>query len=229
MTQDKNILAKPYYDGLTWHRSVGEEFDTSKLDDAVTQKLQAKGYLVTAQAYRASVNPEAARVQETADAAQDELQSLYALFPGVTTTEGVKAAVQDLQERVPSPQDLESVTRAKTFVATLAQLYPDAQDPGTLMDAAKGTLAQLKEAQAQAVKPEDVAALAEYRALVGELLPDGLAPTAVSALKAKRWVGKELLSRVPRAELDALKGVGTEALRLLDTWAPYAGPAPAQE
>ncbi|SEI67098.1 hypothetical protein SAMN04488058_101299 [Deinococcus reticulitermitis] len=222
MTQ-KNILAKPYYDGLTWHRGVGEEFDTSRLEGAVTEKLQAKGYLVTAQAYRASVNPEAAKVQETADAAQGELQSLYALFPGVTTTEGVKAAVQALRERVPSPSDLESVTRAKAFVTGLGQLYPEAKDPGALMDAAKGTLAQLKEAQA--VKPEDVAALAEYRALVGELLPDGLAPTAVSALKAKGWVGKELLSRVPRAELDAVKGVGTEALKLLDTWAPYAGSA----
>ncbi|WP_414656747.1 hypothetical protein ACINK0_11290 [Deinococcus sp. VB343] len=247
MTASKKlVLAMPFFDGLQWQRGVGEVFDTSKLDEKVAEKLEAKGYLVTEQVYRARLNPEAARIQEAAEASQGELQSIYALFPGVTTTEGVKAAVGALQAKVPSAEDMEKVSSARTFARQLGQLYPDAKTPDDLLTAvrqAQGESASLREklkvaeadlsaAQASAAKPEDVQALAEYRSLVGDLLPEGLAPTAVKALKAKGYVTRGVVSRIPRADLDAVSGVGPEALKLLDGWAPYVGaqaPAPAQE
>lgn len=67
------VLAMPYFDGLQWHRDVGQPFDTSKLDAKVVEKLQTKGFLMTAAAYKARTNPEAAEVQATADATAEQL------------------------------------------------------------------------------------------------------------------------------------------------------------
>lgn len=241
MTASKMIvLAMPFFDGLQWQRGVGEVFDTSTLDEKVVEKLTAKGYLVTEQVYRARLNPEAARIQEAAEASQDELQSLYALFPGVTTTEGVKAAVGALQAKIPSAEDLEKVSSARTFVGQLGQLYPDAKTPDELLTAVRegqsqadqltqklqAVEADLTAAQANAAKPEDAHALTEYRSAVGELLPGKLTPQARKTLLDRSFVGKTLVSRLSDKELLDLPNVAQATLEVLREWAPAASAEP---
>ena len=239
MTASKKlVLAMPFFDGLQWQRGVGEVFDTSKLDEKVAEKLEAKGYLVTEQVYRARLNPEAARIQEAAEASQGELQSIYALFPGVTTTEGVKAAVGALQAKVPSAEDMEKVSSARTFARQLGQLYPDAKTPDDLLTAvreAQGESASLREklkvaeanlsvAQASAAKPDDVQALTEYRSSVGELLPGKITAQARKTLIEHGFVGKALVSRLSDKELLDLPNVAQGTLDTLREWAPATLP-----
>lgn len=239
MTASKKlVLAMPFFDGLQWQRGVGEVFDTSKLDEKVAEKLEAKGYLVTEQVYRARLNPEAARIQEAAEASQGELQSIYALFPGVTTTEGVRAAVTALQAKVPSAEDLQKVSSARTFAQQLGQLYPDAKTPDDLLTAVRegqsqvGQLTQklqvaeadLTAAQANATKPEDAQALAEYRSSVGELLPSKITAQARKTLIEHGFVGKALVSRLSDKELLDLPNVAQGTLDTLREWAPATLP-----
>ncbi len=84
--------------------------------------------------------------------------------------------------------------------------------------------------QAAAGKPEDAAALKAYRDVVGELLPEGLAPNARKSLTEAGFVGKHLLARVSDEELRALPNVGDGTLEALRKFAPlHAPPAPTPE
>lgn len=223
----KFILATPFFDGSVWHRGVGEVFDASKVSDQTFEKLKSKGYLVTEQAYRTKVNPEAAQAQATADEAQARLQELFALFPGVTTFTGLKVAVEDLQARVPSTEDLEKVSSARAFVGRLRELFPEAVAPddllkeiGALRAEGETLRANLKAAQANPVSPEDAQALNEYRAVVGELLPAKLTPQARKTLIEHGFVGKALVSRLSDSALLDLPNVAQATLDALRDWAP---------
>lgn len=223
--QEKTILAQPYFDGVRWHRSVGEPFDTSKLDERVVEKMEAKGYLMTPAAFKARTNPEAAQAQELADTNAAQLQAIYDVLPGVTTPDGAVTAIQAIQGKVPSAEDLERVSSARTFVQELGKLFPNAKGADALLTA-------VRQAQASAANPDDLRSLAEYRTHVGELLPAGLAPQARKVLLEHNLVGKVVISRTSDAELLALNGVAQGSVDTLREWSPLHPslvPKPAEE
>lgn len=196
MTKKELVLAIPYFDGIQWNRNVGEPFNTEKLDEQLVEKMTQKGYLVTAKEYQARRNPEAAQAQAQADATADQLQSIYALLPGVTTLDGAVTAIQDLQGRVPSGEDQENVARARVFVQELRGLYPDAKDTEGLLQAARDTQAR-------------VATLEKLHAApAGTDLPSNF--TGRGKLAAFGLTTFESLRGKTAQQLDAIEGVTTD-------------------
>lgn len=203
MTKKELVLAIPYFDGIQWNRNVGEPFNTEKLDEQLVEKMTQKGYLVTAKEYQARRNPEAAQAQAQADATADQLQSIYALLPGVTTPDGAVTAIQDLQGRVPSGEDQENVARARVFLQELRGLYPDAKDAEDLLQAARDTQAR-------------AAALEKLHAIEGGTpLPTNIVGRkGLVALGLDTW---ESLRGKTAQQLDAVEGLSAEqAGKLVD-------------
>ncbi|MBB5234467.1 hypothetical protein [Deinococcus budaensis] len=198
------VLALPYFDGVTWHRDVGQSFDTSKLDAKVVEKLQTKGFLMTAAAYKARTNPEAAEVQATADATAEQL---VAARERVTELEG-------------------QLQTANSSLTTRTSELTEAQRKVTSLGEQVGSLTtQLGEAtrKAQAVE-EDVQALAQYREVVGPLLPTTeLQPRAHKSLLTHGYYTVKLVQAATDEKLKALPEVGDTTVETLRRLYPAQG------
>ena len=199
------VLAMPYFDGMVWQRSVGEPFDTSKLDDKVVEKLKTKGFLMSAAAYKARTNPEAAQAQASADAAAADLARITALFEDVDSTDEVIEEVQQLQRQAASAGDLRTkVAQLEVQVTTLTQ--------------------ERDEARSQQAKPEDATALTLYREAVGPLLPTAeLAPKAYKSLLTNGYFTVKLVQAAPDEALKALTDVGDTTVATLRRLYPVQG------
>lgn len=207
MTRDqKNILAQPYFDGVRWHRDVGQPFDTSKLDGKVVEKLEEKGYLMTASAFKARTNPEAAQAQEAADTSAVQLQAIYDALPGVTTPEGAVTAIQAIQSRVPSAEDLEKVSSARTFVQELSKLFPDAKGTDALLDAVKQASSAGQQAQELQARITTLETL--HPTVQGTDLPPNF--VGIGKLKPFGLTTYESLTGKTAEQLDAIEGLTLE-------------------
>ncbi|MDL2342568.1 hypothetical protein QOL99_00195 [Deinococcus sp. MIMF12] len=156
MTKTQNlVLAKPYFDGLVWHRTLGEGFDTSTLDDAVVDKLKAKQFLMSAAAYKAQTNPEAAQAQADAD---DAVQQLAAANARIQQLEA------HLAEAGGGPEQAGRVAELETRVQTLTGERDEARRRGETLSQEVGTLtsqvqeqtreAQTAQARVQELEPQ---------------------------------------------------------------------------
>lgn len=192
------VLAMPYYDGLKWHRDVGQPFDTTGLDERTVAKLREKGYLLTAAAYKARTNPEAAQAQQQVEAQQAELGSLYTLFPGVSTVDGLVQAISALRGQVPGAEQIALAQGNAEVVTALSELYPAVSIP-ELVGAVKAS--RDSAAQSQAL-------LTVHAATGGtELPPNFFRRGKLAALGLTTY---ESLQGKTAQQLNAVEGVTTE-------------------
>ncbi|WP_158679885.1 hypothetical protein [Deinococcus sp. NW-56] len=225
MTKTQNlVLAKPYFDGLVWHRALGEPFDTSTLDDAVVDKLKAKQFLMSAAAYKAQTNPEAAQAQADAD---DAVQQLAA----------ANARIQQLEAQLAEAGGSEHAGRVDELEAQLRTLTGERDDAQRRVESLSqqvGTLttqvgeqareAQQAQARVQELQPQVTILTSERDSLQQSLeqtsgqLAEAQAQTAqaqvqVQAAQAERDAAQKALADgklIPanaRERLIAVKGI----------------------
>ncbi|WP_412027914.1 hypothetical protein [Deinococcus yunweiensis] len=178
------VLAMPYYDGLKWHRDVGQPFDTTGLDERTVAKLREKGYLLTAAAFKARTNPEAAQAQQQVEAQQAELGSLYTLFPGVSTVDGLVQAISALRGQVPGAEQIALAQGNAEVVAALTELYPAVSIPELVgaVKVSRDTAAQVPSAELAEMHSSNATTVAALQALYPDVMTEGL----LDAVKASR-------------------------------------------
>ncbi|WP_278913205.1 hypothetical protein [Deinococcus wulumuqiensis] len=180
-------------------------------------------YILSEKEFSRQNNPTAFQAQTELEQANLRIQELTAQLQ----------QVQDPARQSELEQAKAALVQEQQRADELALRLADLPDPTPLLnlflneDGSQPTFEQAVEAarQAQAdaqasLDDEDSKALAEYREVVGQLYPEGLAPQALNALKEKGWGGKELLSRIGDAQLLDLKGFADTSLKTVRAWAP---------
>ncbi len=188
--------------GTPWNEV---DTDESPVEERITAHYQATGFLRSKEDLERERNAEAFEARKAA--------------------QGSSVALQEAQQKV---EDLTSqLETAKADAAKVAGLQTQVAGLQTQVTTLTG---QLNAARAQVAKAEDTAALKHYREVVGELLPEGLAPNARKSLTEAGFVGKHLLARVSDEELRALPNVGDGTIEALRKFAPLHVPsAPTPE
>lgn len=204
MTKNNLVLVRPFWDAS--QMKFIQPNDALPTDEKLLGRMQELGYLKTQKEVDAQRNPEAAQAQAAADASAEQLQAIYDVLPGVTTPEGAVTAIQAIQSRVPSAEDLEKVSSARTFVQELGKLFPDAKGTDALLDAVKQASSagqQAQELQARITTLETLNPTVQGTDLppnfagIGKLKPFGL--TTYESLKGKT-----------AEQLDAIEGLTLE-------------------
>lgn len=182
--------------GSTWYKAGDDIPADHRTFDY--EKAARKGLIEAEDGHEiTNPEPEAATPTDTEPSAettrlQGELDSIRALFPKVKSTDELLAQVKELQ----------SGRKADRDEATRLQ-------------------GELTKAQASAANPEDAAALAEYREVVGDLLPHDFPSRKI--LLENGYYTLDTVTGAADEDLTNIDGIADGKLADIRKVAPYSG------